>query len=53
MEYDAAVNDALDRLVHAGFFFGGSNEFSGYAMHAPMGAEAIPTRAISRQPSMP
>jgi Questin oxidase-like len=49
MEYEAAVNDALERLVHAGFFFGGSNEFRGFAMHAPMGAEALATLGFCNQ----
>jgi Questin oxidase-like len=48
-KYDAAVNDALERLVHAGFFFGGSNEFRGFAMHAPMGAEALATLGFCDQ----
>jgi hypothetical protein len=41
MEYDAAVNEALERLTHAGFFLG--NEFRGFAIHAPMAAEALAT----------
>jgi hypothetical protein len=49
VEYDAAVNDALERLVHAGFFFGGSNEFRGFVMHAPMGAEALATLGFCDQ----
>jgi hypothetical protein len=48
-KYDAAVNEALERLVHAGFFFGGSDELRGYAMHAPMGAEALATLGFCDQ----
>lgn len=41
--YDAAINEALDRLDHAGFFFGRGNQLRGFAIHAPMGAEALAT----------
>jgi hypothetical protein len=41
--YDAAVNEALQRLEHAGFFFGHGNQLRGFAIHAPMGAEALAT----------
>jgi hypothetical protein len=41
--YDAAINEALDRLEHAGFFFGHGNQLRGFAIHAPMGAEALAT----------
>lgn len=40
--YDAAVNEALDRLDQAGFFFG-HGTVRGFAIHAPMGAEALAT----------
>jgi Questin oxidase-like len=48
-KYDAAVNEALERLVHAGFFFGSRSEFRGFAMHAPMGAEALATLGFCDQ----
>jgi hypothetical protein len=48
-EYDAAINEALGRLLHAGFFFGGRNAFRGFAMHAPMGAEALATLGFCEQ----
>lgn len=43
VQYDAAVNEALERLEHAGFFFGHGNQLRGFAIHAPMGAEALAT----------
>ncbi|MFF6961401.1 hypothetical protein [Streptomyces sp. NPDC008317] len=39
--YDTAVNEALERLGHAGFFLGSGNQLRGFALHAPMGAEAL------------
>lgn len=39
--YDTAVNEALERLGHAGFFLGTGNQLRGFALHAPMGAEAL------------
>ncbi|WUH95059.1 hypothetical protein OG900_36170 [Streptomyces sp. NBC_00433] len=42
--YEAAINEALERLEHAGFFFGSGgpgNQLRGFAIHAPMGAEAL------------
>jgi hypothetical protein len=48
-QYDTAINEALDRLLHAGFFFGGRNGFRGFAMHAPMGAEALATLGFCDQ----
>jgi hypothetical protein len=39
--YDTAVNEALERLGHAGFFLGTGNKLRGFALHAPMGAEAL------------
>lgn len=41
VQYETAVNEALDRLDHAGFFFGHGNQLRGFAIHAPMGAEAL------------
>lgn len=41
--YEAAINEALDRLDHAGFFLGTGNQLRGFALHAPMGAEALAT----------
>lgn len=42
-QYDIAVNEALERLDrgHAGFFLGHGNQLRGFALHAPMGAEAL------------
>lgn len=48
-KYDAAVNDALERLIHSGWFFGGSDGLRGYASHAPMGAEALATLGFCNQ----
>lgn len=48
-EYHAAVNEALERLLHAGFFFGSRSQFRGFAMHAPMGAEALATLGFCDQ----
>lgn len=42
--YETAVNEALERLAHAGFFLGAGgpgNQLRGFALHAPMGAEAL------------
>ncbi|NUS16205.1 MAG: DUF4243 domain-containing protein [Streptomyces sp.] len=42
--YGTAVNQALERLEHAGFFLGAGgagNQLRGFAIHAPMGAEAL------------
>lgn len=50
--YDDAVNEALDRLDRAGFFFGGGgagNRLRGFAIHAPMGAEALATLGCGDQ----
>lgn len=41
--YESAINEALARLDHAGFFFGHGNQLRGFAIHAPMGAEALAT----------
>lgn len=41
--YTSAVNEALGRLTHAGFYNGGRSEFRGFIMHAPMAAEALAT----------
>ncbi|MEU6853163.1 hypothetical protein ABZ901_24940 [Actinacidiphila alni] len=39
--YGTAVNEALERLGHAGFFLGTGTQLRGFALHAPMGAEAL------------
>ncbi|WP_327292525.1 hypothetical protein [Streptomyces sp. NBC_01198] len=42
--YETAINEALERLEHAGFFLGAGgagNQLRGFAIHAPMGAEAL------------
>lgn len=43
VQYDDAINEALERLDHAGFFFGTGNQLRGFAIHAPMGAETLAT----------
>ncbi|WP_433894039.1 hypothetical protein [Streptomyces sp. CA-111067] len=47
--YDDAINEALERLDHAGFFFGSGNQLRGFAIHAPMGAEALATLGRGEQ----
>jgi hypothetical protein len=43
VQYDDAINEALERLDHAGFFLGTGNQIRGFAIHAPMGAETLAT----------